>query len=212
MPKRFAYFTTAVFVVLTGLFLANTSNMPSAEAASSKVRINSSVTVNNTDDFPTSNIYEVSGDLTFTTDFKSTSLDKILVIFVTGNLAINKNISHPDKNSGVVFVVKGDVNIAQNVTQIDAAIISSGTICTAYDTIAANCPSINVPGSQPLVVNGSLISIKQSAPSDPVPPIQFKRSLSDNTNPAETIIYQPKYLVILRGYLADTYQRWSEIQ
>lgn len=124
------------------------------------------------------------------------------VVFVDGNLNITSNLT--TANSGLVFVVKGDVNIDKTVQQIDAVIISEGTICTAYD---GTCPATNVPNnSQPLVINGSLISLNESKP------IKFKRSLADNNSlPAEKINHQIKYLVILRNLFSDTFQRWSEI-
>ncbi len=124
------------------------------------------------------------------------------VIFVKGNLNINSNITYGAANSGLVFVVKGDVNIDQSVTRVDAVIISEGTICTAFD--GTSCPSTNILASQ-LVINGSLISL------NPDKPIKFRRSLSDNSQPAEIINQQPKYLILLRNLISDTVQKWSEI-
>lgn len=129
---------------------------------------------------------------------------KTAVVFVEGNLFFDQNFTLGDNNSGLVFVVKGNVNIAQSVTRIDAIIISEGVICTAYNGSA--CPSTNTPNLQQLVINGSLISL------NPANPIKFKRSLADNnSNPAEKINHQVKYLVILRNLMSDTFQRWSEI-
>jgi len=128
---------------------------------------------------------------------------KPVVVFVDGYFAIDNNITYGNSNSGLVFVVKGDVNIFKDVTRVDAVIISSGTICTAFDGSA--CPSSNITTSQ-LIINGSLISLDLNKP------IKFRRLLTDNSLPAEKIINQPKYLVILRNILSDTWQKWSEIQ
>lgn len=128
------------------------------------------------------------------------------VVFVEGNLNIGpisgNKLIYGDSNSGLVFVVGGNVNIHKDVTRIDAVIISAGTICTAYDGSA--CPDANLTVSQ-LTINGSLISL------NPAAPIQFKRSILDNSQPAEIINHQVKYLVILRNLIFDTYQKWSEI-
>lgn len=126
------------------------------------------------------------------------------VVFVDGNLNIGpipgNQLTYGDA-SGLVFLVKGNVNISQSITRIDAVIISEGTICTAFDGIV--CPGSNVTLSQ-LVINGSLISLSEAAP------IKFRRALANNIQAAEKINHQVKYLVILRNLMSDTFQRWSE--
>lgn len=125
------------------------------------------------------------------------------IIFVEGNLNIDLDLTYGSPTTGLVFIVKGNVIINKNVTQVDAVIISSGTICTTAEDYTS-CPASNTGAAQ-LIINGSLISLTDSAP------IQFKRTLSDNTQPAEKIIHQVKYVVILRNLISDTLQRWSEI-
>lgn len=140
------------------------------------------------------------------------------VVFVAGNLILAPDttplmtqFTYGDGNSGLVFIVKGSVYIHRDLTRVDGIIMSGGTICTAadFDTVTriASCPPTLVTTPQ-LVVNGSLISL------NPIFPIQFKRTLSgalNATQPAEKIVHQPKYLVILRDLLSDTYQKWTEI-
>lgn len=118
---------------------------------------------------------------------------------------------------GTVFVVKGDINIDKSVTRIDAVLISEGIICTASEENPLSCPpgyTDPLPVSGQLVINGSLISIKKTDPAviNPPLPIRFRRTLTDNTQAAEIINHQVKYLVILRNTFSDTLQRWSEIQ
>lgn len=126
------------------------------------------------------------------------------VIFINGNLTFSStgNYSYGSATEGTVFVVKGDVNIDPTVTRIDAVIITSGTICTAYNGVS--CPADQT--AQQLVINGSLISLNGSNV------IKFRRKLLNNSQPAEKINYQIKYLVILRNLISDTFQSWSEIQ
>ncbi len=125
------------------------------------------------------------------------------LIFVDKNLSITKDIKGNNSKSGIVFIVGGDVIIDQSVTQIDGVIISSGKIYTA----GTGCSNTLPVTTSALTINGSLISLNQS---DSVP-IKFCRTLSNNNNPAEIINAQPKYLVILRDLMSDTYQKWSEI-
>lgn len=161
----------------------------------------------NEGDIPLTNsdhVYHINGNLTIGNNIPG---NKTGVIFVDGNLIINpssKKLTDGGANSGLVFVVKGDVNIDKDVTRIDAVIISEGTICTAYD--GTSCLDGNTTTPQ-LTINGSLISLNGANP------IKFGRSLGtdDDTTPAEKIVHQVKYLVILRDLLSDTYQKWSEI-
>ncbi len=161
------------------------------------------------------NLYFINGYLTRRsgTIIPQDANQRVGVVFVEKDLSIQGNIGYP---GGLVFIVKGNVNINQSVTQVDAVIISEGIICTAYD--GSTCPSTNVTAS-PLVINGSLISLREPPTADPnASYIKFKRILdpsaaNNNRNtPAEQINYQPKYLVILRNLMSDTIQRWSEIQ
>lgn len=146
--------------------------------------------------FTQSDVVWVKGNLSV--DYTGTV--KPSVIFVEGTLLISKNITYGDNTSGIVFVVKGDVNIDQAVTRIDAVIIAQGTICTAF---SETCLDGTVATLQ-LIINGSLVSIGSAS-------IQFSRTLNDNSSPAEKIIQQPKYLVILKDLMSDTLQKWSEI-
>lgn len=130
-----------------------------------------------------------------------------IVIFVQNDLTINGNIdfAHTSSSGGLVFVVKRDVTIKKSVTQVDAVIISEGNIYTATDAIATTCTTNSVSVTNPLVINGSLISL------DPTKQIRFCRKLANNAQAAEQINQQPKYLVILKDIVADTLQTWSEI-
>ena len=125
------------------------------------------------------------------------------VFFVGGNLFIKTNITFGSPTEGVVFVVKGNVDIDKNVDRIDAVIIAEGIICSAFD--GSTCPSSNITAPR-LLVNGSLVSLNSSQS------IKFRRQLTDNFQPAEKIVHQPKYLVILKDLFSDTLQKWSEIQ
>ena len=124
------------------------------------------------------------------------------VFFVDGNLFIKTDITFGSPTEGVVFVVKGDIIIEPSVTRVDAVLMSQGTIYTAGGGCATS--SVNV-GSNALLINGNLISL------DATKPIKLCRSLSNNTSPAERVVAQPKYLVILRDIFSETYQKWSEI-
>ncbi len=125
------------------------------------------------------------------------------VIFIDGKLNINANITLPSTsfNSGIVFIVGGNVVIDKSVTRIDAVIISLGVIYTAGDLCAASSVT-----SSALQINGALIALNEGSL------LKFCRKLAtDNKPPAEIINYEPKYLIILRDLFSQTAQKWSEI-
>lgn len=150
-------------------------------------------------------IYYITDNLTINGNISGGGA-QIGVIFVDKNLSITQNIS---STAGLVFVVGGDINISQNIDTINAVLISQGKIYTAgagCGNSSVDKKSDNTPISA-LTINGSLISLNSGKP------IIFCRKLTDNSLlPAEKIVYQPKYLVILKDLFADTYQKWSEIQ
>lgn len=162
-------------------------------------------------------IYHVAGNLNIEGNNDG---DGTGVVFVDGNLNFNGNYCYgatgatatgtaddcsaatsPAGLIGAVYIVKGDINIASNVTRIDAVLIAEGTIYTE----GAECSKSSPPAGSPLTINGSLISL------NPLKPPVFCRTLLDNSQPAEKINHQVKYLVILRNLISDTYQKWSEI-
>ncbi|OGE27669.1 hypothetical protein A2867_03890 [Candidatus Daviesbacteria bacterium RIFCSPHIGHO2_01_FULL_40_11] len=155
-----------------------------------------------------SNTSELSIYITGSVEFANGPLTgtKSAVIFIDGNLNINPGTISPQTqypygtaNTGVVLVVGGNVSIDPVITRIDAVIISGGKIYTAGE----DCRTSSVDAN-PLTVNGSLISLNPGS-------IVFCRSLASNTQAAEIIEHQAKYLVILRNLLSETWQKWSEI-
>lgn len=128
------------------------------------------------------------------------------VVFVDGTLNITSNITYGSGDSGLVLAAGGNINISPSVTQINAVLISSGTICTAWE---GSCPNVIInpptPTSGRLVVNGNLISL------NPATPIIFRRNLVNNQIAAEEINDQPKYLVILKDLFSDSLKEKTEL-
>jgi len=149
-------------------------------------------------------IYLQNGDLTINTaSGKGTQ-----IIFIRGNLDITGNITYAetgipedDAISGLVFVVQGNINIhspiALPVTRVNAVLISSGIICTAYRNGACLDGLTDTPQ---LTINGSLISLNKSDLGSNSA-IVLSRSLPYNNQPAEIINKQAKYLYNLRNSL-----------
>lgn len=187
----------------------NQSKLPSSGPSQQKYTVSG----DQTDYFTSTNIQRESiyniqansttpGNLTFTKDIQvSAASAKTIVVYVDGDLKFNfagtfiyGNLS---SSAGIVFVVNGNIDIGQNVTEVDAVLISNKTICTTYDFSSNQCPTTNVL-TNGLTIKGSLISLNS------IYPIQFKRKLANNDlAPAEEIDAQAKYLVILKDILSS---------
>lgn len=131
---------------------------------------------------------------------------KTTIVFVNGRLDITSNIVYngndgggaTGNNIGLVFVVKGDVFIRSSATlnQVNAIIISYGTICTgATNTLSCPDSSTALP---PLNIYGSLVSMDKGKP------IKFNRFTSDPANsPGEFITAQAKYFYVLKNIFSE---------
>lgn len=133
--------------------------------------------------------------------------NKTGVVFVEDSLQIDSNINYGSGTSGLVFVVKGNIDIAPTVTKIDAVLISEGTICTATPT-SGDCSGVVEPGTtKQLVINGNLIALSQTNPT----PIRFRRNLDDNSLAAEVVNHESKYFVILKNLFSQTLTITTEL-
>lgn len=142
-------------------------------------------------------LYRINTDLAITADLTGSHTG---VIFVDGNLDIRANITYGSPTTGLVFVVKGDVFVQKPVTQVNAFIVTYGTFCSATnETICDTDSSL-------FGINGGLIAL------DPAKKPLFSRNNSDNAKPSEIIIFQPKYLAILKDVFSREEIFWKEIQ
>ncbi len=159
----------------------------------------------------TNGVYLINGNVDINTPTTySKDVEETKIIFIEGNLNINYNIqfhsNNIDKPSGLVFIVRDNINIDESVTFIDAVLISFGEICTGSQS--GICPTDTIK-TQTLLIAGSLISLKPLDPNNPVS-IKFVRDLGNNNTPAEKVIFQPKYLALLRDLMAEDLKITSE--
>lgn len=160
-----------------------------------KVILSGSPTVQN------KKVYLASSNLTI----NSVSGSGVALIFVGGNLEIIADINYrsTEADSGLVFIVKNDVFIRDNVNTVNAVIISEGTIYTAA-SLGSSCArsSLDLPT---LTINGSLISLNGDRP------IIFCRVNPDPDTPSELINHEAKFLILLRRLMSDPFVKWFEI-
>lgn len=173
-------------------------------------------------------VYYVNGNLTISYAGCFQPATGMVLVFVNGNLRIQAGISPGgtgcgasstlSQTAGIVFVVKGKIDIVWDSSgspqsnRIDGVLIAEGkdptggdlpySICTALDPsdsrdFSGDCGSGRITTTNnPLEVHGSLISL------NPKSPIKFRRDLNNNTNPAELVDAQPKYLPLLKDIMS----------
>lgn len=137
------------------------------------------------------------------------SASKAGVFFTDKDLIISKDIKSSGPGSasgGLVFIVQGNARIEKDVKEINAVIITFGEFCSASN-IDGSCPLVSVQTDQ-LLLNGSIISLSSDTNKRP----KFMRVLANNSLPAEKIVFQPKYLVILKDIFSRNLTMWKEIQ
>ncbi|OGY26530.1 MAG: hypothetical protein A2Z24_00200 [Candidatus Woykebacteria bacterium RBG_16_44_10] len=107
------------------------------------------------------------------------------VVFVSGDMTIGEDIFiRPE--TGIIFVVGGDINTEESVENIAGMFIFDGS----FDDMS---------GDEKLVIRGALVGGFNDES------FGFRRDLgADNENdPAEHIIYEPKYLWLFRDIVGD---------
>ncbi len=156
----------------------------------------------------TTSVYLVDGDLTPANYIRwwhngcSSAGPRQLVYFINGNMTVNDYIADETDTSTLTFVIKGDLTISESVDRLDGVYLVGGTIDDGG-------------GSTPLVVHGSLLGLGGSTPtaSAGVVGASLRRSVGENLDPAITIVYQPKYLDLLKGSaMAGSERIWKEIE
>jgi hypothetical protein len=143
-----------------------------------------------------SGVYKINGDYTITSgkipsNYGSATFNQI--VFVNGKLRISNNVKVAN-SSTALFIVKGNVEISKNTTEISVGIISDGTISTAYDLPEGEyCTT--------LTAKGIFIADK----------FLFTRTLQGTKNdqyPSEDITYEPKYTIKLADYMGLNAVKW----
>lgn len=129
--------------------------------------------------------------------------NQTVVVFADNHVYIDTDLNYGGDTYGLVIVAKGDIYIQPSVRTINAILVNEGNVYTTNDGTSY---TTLVPNSQQLVINGSLINLSQGAGR-----IFFNRSLTDNNLPAEVVNYQPKFLILLRGLMTQSYTIQREI-
>ena len=130
------------------------------------------------------------------------------VFYIDGNFTIKNNLTL-NSQYAAIFIVNGNITVETNVTRIDGIYIAGGTFSS---TDAAG----GVSGNQ-LVINGAVyganvnltrkLSAGATCAYDPSTPATCK-NIDD---PAEVIIFDPKYLIALNSLLGSPGVSWKEV-
>ncbi len=128
-------------------------------------------------------------------DATSTPPTGDIVWFVNGDLRISSNLILNSSDS-LTFIVKGKITVETGVDRVDAILISGTEFSSITDSSAIL--------GKALTVNGGVFAPKVS--------LGRVRDTNDNaTEPAEILIFDPKYLVKLPKILGTPTISWEEV-
>ncbi|MDD2822491.1 MAG: hypothetical protein PHQ59_00240 [Candidatus Daviesbacteria bacterium] len=178
-------------------------------------------------------LYRITGHLTINSDI---TVNETGIIFVDGNLYINTDIKSlpststttPNAKKGLVFIVKGSIYIKRTVETVNAYLIANGKdntgadinppFCSAWDgttppaSDGTNCVDFqdadNDTLRKKLTINGAVISLNNSIS----PNFTRRKYVAAGDEPAETINFEPKYLVVLKDIFSSDVKVWREVQ
>lgn len=156
----------------------------------------------NTSVTPTGKVYQVNGNLTLSQSLKVRLTG---VVFVEGNLYINANQTDDSDTAGVVYIVNGTIYVDKSVTDIHAILITQSESGFCSSSNAGICEPTGTATSA-LNIKGAVIYLNNNG--EP----KFTRTIGTNTEPAEIVTFDPKYLVILKDLFARDLTIWSEVQ
>lgn len=126
-------------------------------------------------------------------DLGKYSTDKPSIVFIDGELIINKNvvIDIAINKGGLIFIVNGDINVNSSVGRLDGIYISTGEFTTGSSDTQLN-------------VNGSVISFED-------PKLERDLGPGNKAAPAELIDYQPAYLWIFKDVAGFSTKQFKEL-
>ena len=141
---------------------------------------------------PVNSIYSYSGLGHYTLDpafdGDRTPEKDVTIFLISGSLEITQNFSLADERDTIVFIVNGNIYIDGNVSRIPGLYISSQTFSVAA-------------ADQAIIIDGMVYAKF----------VNLQRKYYSYTNPAYTLIYQPKYMIDLLPYLGRSQVNWQEV-
>ena len=146
-----------------------------------------------------SDVYHVSGDYELNNTNIPNNYDNDIfnqVVFIDGNLLITDDITIDD-SSTALFIVSGNVEIEKRVENVGVAIFTDQELFTAYEISEGEA-------TKTLNFNGIYMADK----------FTFQRTLQGTGNekyPASNFIFEPKYIMQLRGYFGKNHIIWRSI-
>ena len=162
-------------------------------------------------------IYKIQGSATVTVpiNYPSGVRNNWHVVFVEGNLFIKKNINIPEQgssvgSSGIIFIVKGNIGIATDVSKLDGIYIAEGIIDNSCDSNSfsgdsyPDCPSSEASRNSKLTVEGSMISLNGGFRTERKSPIP--------QDPSEQFIFRPDLLMMASSSIGNINYLWMEVE
>ena len=141
-------------------------------------------------------VYEIDGDYTIDNQSTPNNYDSSTfnqIVFVDGNLTIANDIE-TTAASTALFIVKGDVNIDKAVNTIGIAIFADGDMFSAYNIGDGEATqTLNLNG----IYNADEIKLQRTL-----------QGTQNNDTPAESFVFEPKYMIQLKEFFNESTVTW----
>lgn len=143
-----------------------------------------------------SGIYYVNGNFTIDSAQIPSKYDSKTfnaVVFINGDLTINKNVTI-NNSSTLLFIVKGDIKVDPSVSEIDMGIFADGDFYTAWGIEEGDkAPTLILKG----IYTAEIIKLQR--------PFQGTGNQND---PSEDFTYEPKYIIKMADFLGEKTVKW----
>jgi len=139
------------------------------------------------------------------------------VLFVNGDLNITSNVTVASAAShSITFIVSGNINVNTSVTRLDGIYVAGGEFKTtdssgtAGDQLVINGAVYASDANLNRILSASANCTYSSITQTVVSP--FACGVQPNVvHPAEIILYDPKYLVLLNTLIGSPEVNWTEV-
>lgn len=152
--------------------------------------------------------YLIEGDLTITPSTIPAFGNRVLVVFVTGNVYVGADLNIPNRgNSSLAIISAKNIGVRPNLKddkELEGVYIADGKIdtsCAAAFDGTGNCASTDSDNDSQLVAEGVFIANG----------FNLDRAKLDSTEPSEKFVYRPDLLFGLGELLGTVSYSWKEV-
>jgi len=145
--------------------------------------------------------YQTTGDITLDDTVNFTFVNDKIVVFVNGNLVVNRNIQCADGIGMPIFIVSGNITfnstVAVPTTLFEGAYYAGGSGGITFNTNGADTDPTLTVRAVLVAENGSVNSLRDSGVGNTIPAVYYRRT--------------PDLLFLLPSFMKEKKSLWREV-